>query len=389
MYRRTFLRTAGLAATASISGCLTSAGSRSAASAGSSGEWRQAAGDSGNTAQAPAVRADEVAWNVALPGQYATPPVVTDGTVVLGTASGTVLAVDLESGAERWQRETAGVQAPPAVVGQWTVVPADDGHLHRFALDDGSTPTPKLLGSSLLGPVTADQEHAYVLANPSKLVAVDVATWRVEWTTDLEICAIGKPAVQNDRVIVSGTRPDGSGDVLALDTAMGDAVWRARGMKGFHQTPIATESQVIVSGEHRNRLESWTADDDWTPSGTFWFDAGGDLERTEPIHGPIWEHCTVRFLAARAGKTTISGCNALVQYREDSNPWSRSVPQGVTTRPLATTEGVLVGDAHGQFWLVAENSRAKAFVVDGMPSTPAVLESGVIVPAGGRLIALV
>lgn len=389
MHRRTFLRTAGLAALASLAGCTTSAGSESNASAHLSGAWRQAAGSPGNTAQAPTVDAAEVAWTVGLPERYTTPPVVADGTVVVGTASGTVEAFELASGQERWRRETAGVQGAPAVVGEWVVVPADDGRLHRFAISDGSATAPNLLGSSLISAVTAHGDHAFVMANPSTLVAVDVPNWRVEWTLDLEIRGVGKPAVQNDRVFVSGTRPDGSGVVLALDAATGSEVWRVRGMKGFHQTPIATDSQVVVSGEHANRLESWTADDDWTPSGTFWFDSRGRLERAEPIHGPIWEHCTVRYLAARAGKPTVSGCNALVQYRQDTHPWSRTIPQGVTTRPLATPEGLLVGDAHGQFWVVDETSRTTAFGVDGIPSTPAVLDRGVIVPAGGRLIARV
>lgn len=389
MHRRTFLRAAGPAALSAVAGCAVFASTRDPEARVLDGRWQQATGGPGNSATAPSVHASERLWSIDLPGDYATTPVVADGVVVVGLAGGSVFAVDLESGADRWVRETAGVQGTPAISGEWVVVPADDGRLHRYRLADGRRAQPIELGSSLLSPVTVTDGRAFVVTNPSELVAVDVANWQVDWNVALAVRGVGKPAVDGDQVVVSGTRPDGTGDLRSLDSSTGAEDWRVRGTKGFVQTPVVTGDGVTVSGAHDNRLESWTAADDWEPAGAFWFDARGGLERVEAIPGPIWAHCDVRFLTARTDTTTVSGCNALVQYGPDGHAWSRTVPQGVTTRPLATPEGLLVGDAHGRFWLVDEASRSPAFSVDGIPSTPAVLDSGVVVPVDGRLVARV
>lgn len=387
MDRRTFLQTTGLGGLGGLAGCGSFLGGTGPAPEAPAGRCTQAAGGPENRSTAPAPAVDGRVWSRSLPERHVTPPVVAQDTVVVGTAGGELLAVALATGDERWRRSVSGVQGAPAVVDDWVVVAADDGRLHRFGLSAGTASDPIELGSSMRSSVTGADGNAFVIATPGTLVAVDVPSWDVNWSVDLETRGVGKPAVGNGRVVVSGTRPDGQGRLRVLDAADGTESWRVETAKGLGQTPALGRASIVVAGDHGNQLRASPGDGYPDPAGVFWFDHEGAVQRAETLEPPIWRHCTVRFLGASSTWTTVTGCNGLVAHGEDDTVWSTTLPQGIVTRPFLTPSGVLVGDAHGQFWLVHRDERRRLFAVEELPGTPAVLESGLVLPAGRRLVA--
>lgn len=389
MDRRTFLQTAGLSAIAAIAGCGAMPSASNGPDAVPRGSWRQAAGDAENTAQAPPVSGTDIAWRTELPDAPATPPVVSEGVAVVGTAAGTVIGIDLDAGTERWRRETSGVQGTPAISGQWVVVPGDDGRLHRFALDDGSGPAPTLIGSSLTGSVTASDGVAVLVASPGTVTAVDVDTWRVEWHTSVGLDGSATPAVVGETVLVSGRMPDGGGAVHALDSRTGDERWWAHMGDDLGPTPVATGESVFVAGAPRNSILETSREERENVVGVCWFDTEtGAIARTLPAEAPLWNHCGIRSLARTDAGWTASGCNALVHYGPERATWSTTMPQGVTTRPLATPDGILVGDSHGTFWLVDGGTKNRVFDLPSLPVTPAVLDHGLVVASGKTVYGL-
>lgn len=386
MDRRTFLQTAGLGVLGATAGCSLRLAQDRPQPVPRGGPWRQATGGAGNTATAPYPDSTTEGWSTPIPGSPATPPVVANESAVVGTPDGTVLALDLATGAEQWRRQTAGVQGAPVILGELVVVPGDDGRLHRVSLWNGeSLVDPLAVGTSMRSPVTLADGRVFALASPGTLVAVDVRDWSVAWSVDVATRPVGKPAVADGLVVIAGERRDGRGQVQVFDAEDGEERWHVQTAKGLSQTAVFDGDRILVAGGHGNTVTSSPVEDDPDPAGVFWFDTDGRVQRTAPLGPPIWSRCAVRYLGLRDGWATVSGCNGLVAHGPDDAVWSTTQPQGIVTRPLQTPGGVFVGDAHGQFWLVGADGRERVLAVDGIPTTPAVLDYGMVVAAGRRV----
>lgn len=178
------------------------------------------------------------------------------------------------------------------------VVPADDGRVFRFSLSDGSEPGPIAVGTSLQSAISVAGSHAYVVSSPGKLAAVNVADWRIEWTAPLPTLGAGTPAITEDRVLASGSRPDGSGSVVAVDRTTGEEVWRIQTAEELSGMPMATSRAVVVAGAPSNRIQDSSSKEQPDPAGLFWLDPDtGTIRRFETIQAPIWNHCSVHQLS--------------------------------------------------------------------------------------------
>lgn len=101
-------------------------------------EWPMPAADAGRSNCVPAAAGptEPVAelWRVdAEPGLSS--PVVAGGTVYVGGADGTVLALDARTGAERWRRSVGGPAATPWAVGEDLYVPTAEAVVALSAAD--------------------------------------------------------------------------------------------------------------------------------------------------------------------------------------------------------------------------------------------------------------
>ncbi len=131
-------------------------------------------------------------------------PTVVDGAVYIGNASGAVLSFDLATGERRWTAETdARVETPLAVTGG-TVYAADaDGVVYALAAADGTE----------------------------------------RWVQPLEAAAAGAPVRAGDALLVGTGRPGG---VVALDAESGTPRWEFS-TDGAVDTPVlAFDGAVLV-----------------------------------------------------------------------------------------------------------------------------------------------
>ncbi|WP_459193551.1 outer membrane protein assembly factor BamB family protein [Halosimplex sp. J119] len=204
-------------------------------------------------------------------------PMVVSGDTDRSKA-GKVVALDAESGAERWSFE-----GPE----DWFTGPAfADGRVYVgnhtgevFALEAGSgeavwsrsaTAAADDSAAVLVPPTVADGTVYVAVHAAGRLVALDAATGDTEWSTDLDLGNVkSSPAVTDDRVYLGAygyrgaslTLDDGegataaatstpergpAGRLFALDRADGSEVWTHETDRDFRSSPAVVGDRVYV-----------------------------------------------------------------------------------------------------------------------------------------------
>lgn len=109
------------------------------------------------------------------------------GMVLYGTREGMAVALDAETGEERWRTQLTGeALAIPASDGQLAIFQTQDGHVTALDADTGEqrwdyeTPPPTLTLRGLAQPVIANDKVYAGFAN-AKVVALDLATGTPIW----------------------------------------------------------------------------------------------------------------------------------------------------------------------------------------------------------------
>ena len=153
-------------------------------------------------------------------------PAVADGLVVAATIGGRILAIDAASGSEVWRRdEDAAPESMPAVSEGVVYVGTDAGTLIALDLRTGED----VWTYAAEAPVTRSPAVAggrvYVGSDDGRLHAVDVSSGRSAWTHDTAGGLIGTPAIGQGLVyLVNLNEP--SSQVIALDVDTGEEAWR-------------------------------------------------------------------------------------------------------------------------------------------------------------------
>jgi outer membrane protein assembly factor BamB len=149
--------------------------------------------------------------------------VVADGLVYAATTAGEVVALEADTGEERWRSEVEGrLEATPAVVEDLVLVAGEDqqtGVVTVFALDAAtggrpqwrfSTPGPTLPASA----PASDGERAFVATSEGVLRALDLDGGGQVWTAEMraavssrQVPAAASPLVVADRLHLYGLGP--------------------------------------------------------------------------------------------------------------------------------------------------------------------------------------
>ena len=220
--RRDFIRLTG--------GAVAASAFIGTASADPSDDWPQPRANAARTASTGASGPKDTAqtrWSV--PGTGNSSVVVVGNCAYIGD-SGTVRAIRLEDGSERWTVQTEGsrvslsaanetVYVAVYVGGDWSALLAlstADG-TERWRNDQfQSISTPTIDGDlySIVEESDANDEET-----SSSLVALSAADGTVRWTQPLNMEETTAPAIANDTVYVAGS------EVVAIDTD-GEEIWR-------------------------------------------------------------------------------------------------------------------------------------------------------------------
>lgn len=169
------------------------------------------------------------------PGIYATPPAVSDGTVYVGgDESPALFALDAEDGALQWffQGQRGG-QIAPTVVGDTVYIVAGNGSLHALAADTGDPVWPSSPVDGVDHSPAATEDAIYVPKGDA-FVALEPDGSR-RWSRD-DVYPSASPTVAGDRLLL----PAGN-TLRCLDAVTGDRLWSI-------DIPVRGYSDVEIGG---------------------------------------------------------------------------------------------------------------------------------------------
>lgn len=175
-------------------------------------------------------------WSLETDGRIRSTPAVSDGRVVVGSADGSVYAAAATNGRLLWRFDTPGreldsgafgfdrrtVQSSPAIVGGRVYVGTRSGSLFAIDLETGVELWESSHGSSWVngGPAVADGRVFAGSSDGRFIQAVDAATGEELWRRDSGV-AWSSPLVAGGAVHFT----ESNGVVRALDAATGSTLW--------------------------------------------------------------------------------------------------------------------------------------------------------------------
>jgi eukaryotic-like serine/threonine-protein kinase len=310
--------------------------------------------------------------------------VVVDDVVEFVSTDGTLHALDLETGALRWQaRIGSETHASPSVAGDLVLIGAEDG-IHTVRWVDGARAwTATSAGPTRGTPVILDG-IAIGVSTSGTAVALDVATGETVWARALPAGADTSVAAA-DGIVVVGL---GNGTAVGLDASDGTERWQTDTLDGARiGTPTIDEGRVFIvtldsrdpAGDHHvAALDLETGQQLWrTPSPgkrSAYSPAVADGLAIVGSEGQIltafdvatgeqrWQTAApgvVEVVSAIAGDTVYSASNGGVAFALDvatgTERWQvpiKGVPYGV-----AVTGGlVLVGTSSGLLYAIGDTS---------------------------------
>jgi outer membrane protein assembly factor BamB len=237
---------------------------------------------------------------------YVSSPVVVDQTIVIGAGDGTVYALDLTTGKERWRAKTGGkVRATPSVKDGVAVVGSWDGRVYAIDMatgktrwvhhtvgdtidlkregydrraiqstaaiaeglvffgsrDDGFYAIDFATGerkwrsshgtSWVVGSPAVRDGKAYVGSSDGHFIqSVDVASGRELWRTPVGSNVLSSPVLTGDLLVVGIANTNvGRGELLALEAATGAVKWRLPFADAVWSTPVIVGHEVYVGSD--------------------------------------------------------------------------------------------------------------------------------------------
>lgn len=173
-------------------------------------------------------------WFHPLPDTTPTAPVVTGDTVFVGLTPpdpGGILALSSTTGERNWAALDTPVDTVPAVADHILYTTGDaNGHhqrrLHALATTDGTQHWQTTLPESISHPLAVDSTHVYA-ATTARVTAINRDTHTPDWSTPVTDDPLsGPPALHDDRVVLTHTRPGTSrpGSLTVRTAQTGDTL---------------------------------------------------------------------------------------------------------------------------------------------------------------------
>ena len=307
---------------------------------GSHGTWRMSAHDAASTRYNPAGEGPtstvSTRWRLDPPeeaGYTATGPVVNDGTAFVGRGGADtsryqgqppwfLLALDAESGAERWRFETGGVVRSPPVYHRTSVFVRTEDAVTALDSDDGTRRWTFERGTDPAGALVPVGETLYLAWNGS-LFALSVEDGSVRWQT--ERADAGWFAVSEDTLFATS---DHGAELLAIDAADGSVNWRVRANHDHFSAPSVFDCTIYVGdGDYVRALDAVNGTEQWA------FETYGGL-----FHGPAVDGERVHVAVG----SSVFGLDA-----DDGTRRWHTGAERQSTPPSVVGETLYVGDIAG------------------------------------------
>ncbi len=172
-----------------------------------------------------------------------TAPVVADGAVYFGSASGTVFALDAGSGEQMWRYEAgAAVNAAPVVVDGILYVSSGDGQLQALDAVGGERLWRSTTGGDMGFPPAVNDGAVYVASTDGYLYAFEAASGNLLWR--FESGAVAHSSLAGGEGAVYFASADGH--LHAVAASNGKLLWRFEAGGGVTTSPTAANGVVFV-----------------------------------------------------------------------------------------------------------------------------------------------
>jgi outer membrane protein assembly factor BamB len=176
-------------------------------------------------------------------------PAVSDEVAFVSGSDGSIQAVDVEDGQRRWRRSLEGSLFTPAIAGQRLVVGGDKGMLWGLDRTNGRSQWKLPLKSKMAGPPVADENgRIYICTTGAKLISVDSGSGKRGWEQTLT--SPGAVIVDSKRLYVGQT----DGEVSARNRDTGKVLWK-QSFPGLDADPLRRlEDTLVVTTESGDNL---------------------------------------------------------------------------------------------------------------------------------------
>ena len=200
-----------------------------AAPAVDSGMVFAAVGGPDGGAYALSATTGKVVWKTSHVLGFDARPLVADGVVYFASqASDTLVALDEQTGAQRWSTGSSGINSPPAIGGGLIYVAGADAIIRAFHTQDGSPAwtfqTGGIAGVPAIATgaaLTLDGSTLYAGSQGGIFYALNATTGKQRWSANAHSPIDSPPAVANGAVFAATE----SGEVLAFRASDGTPAW--------------------------------------------------------------------------------------------------------------------------------------------------------------------
>ncbi len=273
---------------------------------------------------------------------FAPPALTEDGQLIAGGYNGVVYSLNPATGDENWrfaQARSRFISGPLAAATGLFVANADR---FLYALDSaGNLSWSYETDEALWAAPASDGTNLYVASMDHSLYALDPQAGTLLWSVDLGTSLPNPPAFDGEGRLYLGTF---NGEILALDSANGDVLWRTPTQDWVWASPTVADG-VVYAGDISGNLYAIEA-----ATGEVLWRASGEGAVTG---APLLVGETVYFVAETDGLIAIHAADGVVSWREHPE-FGRSFGP-----PVAAADLILIGVIDASAFVVAYDTKGE------------------------------
>jgi outer membrane protein assembly factor BamB len=282
-------------------------------------------------------------WTVSLTSPPAAPPGFDQQTAYVPLDGGTLLAIDLNSGAVRWTLADATARTPAA--GDGLVFVSGDTFVLAVDQTTGQAQWRTPIASTPGGPLFWDAGLVLTSTSRGELLALHASDGRVLWQSPLDSALAVAPSTSDDRIYVALQ----DRRLVAIERDSGTIAWSLaldQDVTGL----LALDNQLVV-GTRANRLHSVSLDRGrirWSQR------AGADV-----IGAPAADESNIYFVAFDNVLRALNRGNGNLR-------WNRNLPSRPSGGPLRVDDVVLVPFSTNDIGAYVAASGAPSFTIQAI-----------------------
>ena len=205
-------------------------------------------------------------WRVKTGGRVRATPSIHDGVAIVGSFDGRVYAVDVATGKTRWVHRTVGdsldlerqgydrraIQSTAAIASGLVFFGSRDDGFYAVDVATGRQKWRSSHGTSWVGGSPAVRDgRAYVGSSDGHFIhAVDVASGRELWRTPVGSNVLSSPVLAGDLVVVgTASTASGRGEILALESSSGAVRWRLPLGDAIWSSPVVVGNELFIGSD--------------------------------------------------------------------------------------------------------------------------------------------